>query len=234
MGLKKVIILTRNIIIEQDFQNELQRLDYEVFVLKEFYDVDRPQYFEDILSLFDIVIFSETLTNQEFTEILPIVVEKELHYLRRTDEPVPTIDDNHCLSIDCSLTELREFLLMSDTREGQADLIAKGLMRQSEMKKQDLVLLYSSLNNIEKKIINALAEGGGKIISRDELCNKVWNNDVSKSRLVQMSTAVGNIRKKIAHAHIDNVRIITYWGNGYRLHDIPSGLIKEHIEEYSM
>ncbi|MFC4772879.1 helix-turn-helix domain-containing protein [Enterococcus hermanniensis] len=232
--MKKVIILTRNIIIEQDFQNELQRLDYEVFVLKEFYDGDRPQYFEDILSLFDIVIFSETLTNQEFNEILPIVVEKELHYLRRTDEPLPTIDDNHCLSIDCSMTELREFLLMSDTRERATDSITKGLMRQSEMKKQDLVLLYSSLNNIEKKIINALAESDGKIISRDELCNRVWNDTVSKSRLVQMSTAVGNIRKKIAHAHIDNVRIITYWGNGYRLHDIPSGLIKEHVEEYSM
>ena len=102
------------------------------------------------------------------------------------------------------------------------------------MKKQDLVLFYSSLNNIEKKIIGALAEGSGKIISRDELCNKVWNNEVSKSRLVQMSTAVGNIRKKIAHAHIDNVRIITYWGNGYRLHDVPNGLMNEHIKEYSM
>ena len=54
--MKKVIMLTRNIIIEQEFQNELQRLDYEVFVLKEFFDVDKPNYFEDILSLFDIVI----------------------------------------------------------------------------------------------------------------------------------------------------------------------------------
>ena len=88
--------------------------------------------------------------------------------------------------------------------------------------------------DIEKKIISALAEGSGKIISRDELCNKVWNNEVSKSRLVQMSTAVGNIRKKIAHAHIDHVRIITYWGNGYRLHDVPNGLMNEHIKEYSM
>lgn len=43
--MKKVIILTRNIIIEQDFQNELQRLDYEVFVLKEFFDVNKPNYF---------------------------------------------------------------------------------------------------------------------------------------------------------------------------------------------
>lgn len=232
--MKKVIILTRNIIIEQEFQDELQRLDYEVFVLKEFFDVDKPQYFEEILSLFDIVIFSETLTNQEFNEILPIVVEKDLHYLRRTDEPVPNIDENHCLSIDCTLTELREFLLLSDKREGQNESLSKGLVRQSEMKKQDLVLFYSSLNNIEKKIISALAEGSGKIISRDELCNKVWNNEISKSRLVQMSTAVGNIRKKIAHAHIDNVRIITYWGNGYRLHDVPNGLMNEHIKEYSM
>ena len=46
--------------------------------------MDKPNYFEDILSLFDIVIFSETLTNQEFNEILPIVLEKDLHYLRRT------------------------------------------------------------------------------------------------------------------------------------------------------
>ncbi|MEG0749205.1 MULTISPECIES: helix-turn-helix domain-containing protein [Lactobacillales] len=232
--MKKVIILTRNIIIEQDFQNELQRLDYEVFVLKEFFAADKPQYFEEILSLFDIVIFSETLTNQEFTDILPIVLEKELHYLRRTDEPVPNIDDNHCLSIECTLTELREFLLLGDKRQGQSETISKGLVRQSEQKKQDLVLFYSSLNNIEKKIISALAEGAGKIISRDELCNKVWNHEVSKSRLVQMSTAVGNIRKKIAHAHIDNVRIITYWGNGYRLHDVPNGLMNDHIREYSV
>ncbi|MDT2828548.1 helix-turn-helix domain-containing protein [Enterococcus viikkiensis] len=232
--MKKVIILTRNIIIEQDFQNELQRLDYEVFVLKEFFAEDKPQYFEEILSLFDIVIFSETLTNQEFTDILPIVLEKELHYLRRTDEPVPNIDDNHCLSIECTLTELREFLLLGDKRQGQSETISKGLVRQSEQKKQDLVLFYSSLNNIEKKIISALAEGAGKIISRDELCNKVWNHEVSKSRLVQMSTAVGNIRKKIAHAHIDNVRIITYWGNGYRLHDVPNGLMNDHIREYSV
>lgn len=232
--MKKVIILTRNIIIEQDFQNELQRLDYEVFVLKEFFAEDKPQYFEEILSLFDIVIFSETLTNQEFTDILPIVLEKELHYLRRTDEPVPNIDDNHCLSIECTLTELREFLLLGDKRQGQSETISKGLVRQSEQKKQDLVLFYSSLNNIEKKIISALAEGAGKIISRDELCNKVWNHEVSKSRLVQMSTAVGNIRKKIAHAHIDIVRIITYWGNGYRLHDVPNGLMNDHIREYSV
>lgn len=127
--MKKVIILTRNIIIEQEFQNELQRLDYEVFVLKEFFDVDKPNYFEDILSLFDIVIFSETLTNQEFNEILPIVLEKDLHYLRRTDEPVPNIDESHCLSIDCTLTELREFLLLSDKRGGHQESISKGLCK---------------------------------------------------------------------------------------------------------
>ena len=167
--MKKVIILTRNIIIEQEFQNELQRLDYEDIVLKEFYDVNKPNYFEDILSLFDIVIFSETLTNQEFNEILPIVVEKDMHYLRRTDEPVPNIDENHCLSIDCTLTELREFLLLSDKREGQKESISKGLVRQSEMKKQDLVLLYSSINNIEKKINGEKEEGSGKNISRDEI-----------------------------------------------------------------
>lgn len=232
--MKKVIILTRNIIIEQEFQNELQRLDYEVFVLKEFFDRAKPHYFENLLSFFDIVIFSETLTNQEFADLLPIVLEKDLHYLRRTDEPVATIDDKHCLPIVCTLTDLREFLLLSDKREGQSETNSRGLVHQSELKKQDLVLFYSSLNNIEKKIISALAEGSGKIISRNELCNKVWNNEVSKSRLVQMSTAVGNIRKKIAHAHIDNVRIITYWGNGYRLHDIPNGLMNDQIRAYSI
>lgn len=232
--MKKVIILTRNIIIEQEFQNELQRLDYEVFVLKEFFDRAKPHYFENLLSFFDIVIFSETLTNQEFADLLPIVLEKDLHYLRRTDEPVATIDDSHCLPIVCTLTDLREFLLLSDKHEGQSERISRGSVHQSELKKQDLVLFYSSLNNIEKKIISALAEGSGKIISRNELCNKVWNNEVSKSRLVQMSTAVGNIRKKIAHAHIDNVRIITYWGNGYRLHDIPNGLMNDQIRAYSI
>ena len=133
-----------------------------------------------------------------------IILKIFYHYLILSSN----IDESHCLSIDCTLTELREFLLLSDKRGGHQESISKGLVRQSEMKKQDLVLFYSSLNNIEKKIISALAEGSGKIISRDELCNKVWNNEVSKSRLVQMSTAVGNIRKKIAHAHIDNVRII--------------------------
>lgn len=231
--MKKIMVLTKNIILEQEFQNELQRLDHEVFVLKEFFDPDRPQYFESLLALFDTVVFSETLTNQEFNEILPVVLENGLNYLRRTDEAIATIDESHCLSMDCSLTELREFLLANDKHHNQEASFSQSLVRQSEIKKQELLLFYSSLNNIEKKIIGTLAAGSGKIISREELCNEVWDNEVSKSRLVQMSTAVGNIRKKIAHSQIENIRIITYWGNGYRLHDVPSGLMHEHIQEYN-
>lgn len=72
------------------------------------------------------------------------------------------------------------------------------------------------LTPTEFKLLVALSERPGHVLSREELLLRVWNyDDGDGGRLVDVH--VGRLRKKLRRAHVHDVRLETARGFGYRL-----------------
>lgn len=59
--LNRILIITTNILNEENFQNKLQRLHYEVFVSETVIDLFSDNSNSKYLDLFPVIILSETL-----------------------------------------------------------------------------------------------------------------------------------------------------------------------------
>ena len=74
------------------------------------------------------------------------------------------------------------------------------------------------LTAVEFDILWALAEHGGKVLSREQILERVWGHDYfGELRVVDVH--VGHIRKKLQEDEL----IATVRGVGYRLDDNPAG-----------
>lgn len=213
--MRKIVIFTKNVLAEKELRNHLEFLNYEVFVTKNVHKREDVKMFSEIFKIFHIVIFSETLSNEEFLTLSKYFVNEEIVCIRRTEDEEGMNYSNsreglHYLSINSSLSELREKLsnLFRET---------KPFPKTNEQCFHDF---HNALSRLETTVVRELSETLGKTVSREDLCNRIWPGRVNNSRLVQVSTAVRNIRKKAQQSGITNLNIMTYWGKGYELNVI--------------
>jgi two-component system alkaline phosphatase synthesis response regulator PhoP len=76
------------------------------------------------------------------------------------------------------------------------------------------------LTAIEFDLLHALAENRGRVLSREQLLERVWGHDFyGEERVVDVH--LGHIRKKIETDPTDPQLIITVRGAGYRFEDEP-------------
>ncbi|MFC1974794.1 response regulator [Chloroflexota bacterium] len=76
------------------------------------------------------------------------------------------------------------------------------------------------LTTIEFDLLHALAEYPGRVLSREQLLERVWGHDFyGEDRVVDVH--LGHIRKKIETDPAHPELIITVRGIGYRFEDIP-------------
>lgn len=61
-----------------------------------------------------------------------------------------------------------------------------------------------------------MREADGEIVSREEICEKIWSK-VTQSNLARTSSIVKRIKIKLDGLGIDDSSLQTLWGKGYRL-----------------
>lgn len=120
---------------------------------------------------------------------------------------------HYCLSTSASLETFREVLSKQQTKKAKKIFSMKDNRNYSIEEVQELL----NLTKMEKRVFQELRAEEGRIISRDELCRRVWNMESNPSTQSQVSTLIKKIKDKIANLGLNSKCIKTQWGMGYML-----------------
>lgn len=223
----RILILTENLFNEQSFQDNLNRLNYEVFVSSSVLSQWRENHFlENLLNTFSIIIVSETIAQSEASKIIASVEEQETIFLRKIESsPTKQLEAKlkeqgfeGWLAQEASLAELREILFKYRQRiVASKPTVVSGENASFNVQVSDILKL--NLRVIDEKILFALIQNGKKIVSREDLIQSVWQKEADHSSLSQISYRITRIKENIFKVFGLSSAIVTEWGKGYRLSD---------------
>ncbi|WP_438788290.1 helix-turn-helix domain-containing protein [Enterococcus sp. DIV0756] len=221
----RILLLTKNVLAEEDFQKKLQHLNYEVFSSSSLLARSNFQNgFLQFFNLFYYTILSETISDIELEHILPVLNRSSTIIIRKNDhlseKQTQDVRMNLWISNESSIEELRETLMESFHEERAASvnerITSYGLedAKKSNWKYSTSTL---SLSGMEKRILKALYLAKGQVISREELCTLTWDGEITDSKMVMLSNAIRKLRIKLDKGGLPKETIRTLWGKGYQL-----------------
>lgn len=211
-----VLILTRCIHAEEDFSKRLYKLGYEVFCSCELLNKFKSKATSDsITKHFQIIIISETVSDNEVENLFK---NREFHstaVYRKSSIMTEIPQDlegkiQDIVVIDESLESLREKLSQSN-KSTVSDKFAT--ITKAKNKNFETSFPFSKQ---EKIVFELLREANGEIVSREEICERIWSN-VSQSNLARTSSIIKRIKIKLESLGIEDSSLQTLWGKGYRL-----------------
>lgn len=211
--MERILIVTRNTLAEKGLQEQLQIMNYEVLChqgtsLDPLLQADGAAF----LDFFDCLIVSDTLSEKEYMEIESTLSHRRIRLavLRRSEA-----FDRVNRSTSNLLPKAPSFELL---RELLAERIG---YPQSGDPKSAAALLSEQLARIrwtakEREVFDYLHEHAGVCMDRETICLALWGvyNNSSK---VHLSNLVRQIKGKLGVSGIGAEKLVTLWGQGYRL-----------------
>ncbi|BBM16505.1 transcriptional regulator [Enterococcus avium] len=231
----KVLIITKNLLAEQDLQAVLQRSNAEVYCS---YDLMLDaQHFPQVISYFSAVIFSDTISTLEVSKYYSTFKQNGLFILRKGNP-------EHLKQTELSylFDEIDDWIDPVTSNLGIIEKIAKLTSKQSiypssEKRTNSKIDINSetfffSLSSNEKKLLYHLYQfqKDGAILSREKLCSLLWETQVTKSNLCQLSNLTNRIRKKLSTYNFPEGELITSWNKGYFLGDLLYNEVKNYLD----
>ncbi|GCF93281.1 transcriptional regulator [Enterococcus florum] len=222
--MNRLLLLTKNILAEQEIVHRLQCLNYEVFCSATTLElINHVESTKEVLQLFPMIIFSETISSAEVNQILPKLIQDEKIIFRKVDtvlseneqcgmEGAGILDWFHS---NASIEELREKIPTTVEKYPYIFSADEGVY-DIHSEKAKIESMIASLSNNEFKVFQKLRQEYGTIVSREELCELIWG-ELTQSRMVQLSSIVKNIRLKLEVAGNEGEVIKTVWRRGYKL-----------------
>lgn len=218
--MREVAILSKNILIESDLEQKLQRLGYEVFCSTRMLDQLLLQQGVQYLTTFKTIIISETVSDEEVTTLIGNIGKSLRVY--RVDSEMPSNQELEAwqnrhpiswLAKESSLKELREKL--SEDQPYEKDTPQE--TEESPEKKEEAYLLFMDcLSKNERELFNKLYDAEGQAIARSALCHQLWN-ECTSSNMAQLSQLIRRLREKMKDYELNNKALQTHWKNGYSL-----------------
>lgn len=233
-----VLILTKNVLVEQKLQTRLQRLNCEVFASPKMLSllIERPNEIM-IANYFKCVIISETVTNEEVRWILPSLQMTPKIILRKVEQYTENEVEDSAEGIDgvitesMNLEELRESLVKVEDEVSHDGVIYSFDPKNNLVRRELRELSSLQLTKMEARVLRKLYQNRGEIISREELCDYIWGDGASSSHLSQISWIMKRIRNAFANDGAGDETIETHWGKGYSLSEEVYECYVEEIEQ---
>lgn len=196
----KTILLTKNILAEQSLQAKLQHLGHEVFVTSnELINALNSPFTTKLISQFDIIILSESLTNLEIKKLAANFSDSYKMILRLSSgQEEERLKNINYFEIGHSIDHLREKMAESTIVHSEKIEIERTVFSVKEQQLYDYVKL-----NV------------GEAVSKDILCNLLWKEKLNNSRKSQLSSLVKKINTKLKNFN-PNYQIQTVWRKGYK------------------
>ncbi|MGM0214882.1 helix-turn-helix domain-containing protein [Enterococcus sp. AZ109] len=234
--MRKVLIVTKNILNEQELQENIQRLSHEVYcTLCDFEQLDNKVFLMNIVNFFQIVIISETVSDNQMSEILQVLNPQQTKVFRKVqDMPDKKVRAQYedlaideWLEVSDPLEVLREklersALKMIDPSDGSAQTTAGVFGSKSQFflsEGEQFLKALRKLSSNERKVFYYLVSVENGTISRKEICEHVWGDDLTNSQLSSLSNIVKKIRGKFQEVGIQDEIIKNQWKKGYAFTD---------------
>lgn len=218
-----ILLLTNNILFEQDFVAQINALGHEVMCSKKLLaDIQNKIDKREILKYFDSIIFSETICDAEIRNIIPVNIYNVPLILRKNEKEISDKEKEEWkkfgisgfFSCTSTMDDFREVLTDSGYKN---DLMEKSFMQKKSALLDDLDI---SMSTQEKQLFTILKDLNGDFITREELCHILWNSSPTNSMASRLSGIVKNLRIKIENAGFNKNCLVTSWGKGYRLKEL--------------
>ena len=230
--MQHVLILTKNVLSEEQMVKQLHYLSYEVLCSSDLNQTLKQGKNLSIFSYFQVVMVSETLSNSELEQMLPTLSKYPVSVLRIGVEE--TMDDTRdwrregiqgWVPKDAPIETLREILIQA-AQASVESLLTNNQVVAFPMNKEEAVTslvrsVYDSFSKTEKRVFERLilAHAKNQMVSRKELCEYLWEEGDTPSNMSQLSCLIHKIKRKFELAGITNEVIATLWGRGYRLNE---------------
>lgn len=224
LGMNRILILSKNILAEQEIQKKLQGLNYEVYCSVSLIDYckQKNNVFE-FIKLFNYVILSDSICESEVSYLVPLMKEHSLIVIREVGAETSEVEQQSLeegridaiISNNESNDDLRECLSRLENLTKQTEERSVNTWERDINQLQILFEVLHRLSQIEAKILTILISSGNQVVKREDICEQVWQKEVSKSHLVYLSSAISRIKNKFKQAGFENVAIYTLWGKGY-------------------
>lgn len=218
----QILFITKCIERERFLEGAFRQLGHEVFLSDQFLTLHiKRDTVASLTDFFKIIVLSETLTNQEVLLLLKSFKEQSLSIFREV-ERLPTKKEqqlwtergiNEWLVKDMMLEEIREML------DGYIDSSKERQIFTEEEENEKRSLSSLALNSTQLRFLQILYREHDQIISREKMCELLWERPGNASNLSQLSCLVKLLRKKLNDQGVEGESILTVWGQGYRLSD---------------
>ncbi|MHC5250223.1 winged helix-turn-helix domain-containing protein [Enterococcus sp. LJL90] len=226
--MKKLLIFTKNIMSELELQKRLILLGYEVFCSQNIFEVLKNRQSINFLSFFNGIIFSETISNEEIAEFSCTTNLQGLIKFRAdagevSEEKKLVLEEKGIdgwLDYDMSLKDLRDEVSEVFQKTVTVDNNNRAVITINKTSPNQVKQLINLLSAKEKKVFMILYEANGRSVSRKEILEKIWDEDISNSNLTQLSQIIQRIRFKMEKSGFDGTLLETQWKKGYALSDL--------------
>ncbi|MGL9746434.1 helix-turn-helix domain-containing protein [Enterococcus sp. DIV0170] len=218
----RILILTKNLLAEQELQLTLQRSNEEVYC--SFNLLNSVEKHQQFFSYFSVIIFSDTVSTQEFAKFHSlfkktnqIIIRKgNLSILKNSEHSYLTDVVDHWIDLNgISIGANNKISLLTDTiSETEKRMESKKEVNSSNTK---IDLFFSKLSNNEKKLLYHLAKANGRAVSRFELSYILWGTELSSSQMSQLSSLKKRICKKLVETDFSEDDLTILWKKGYLL-----------------
>jgi DNA-binding winged helix-turn-helix (wHTH) protein len=216
--MSQILLFTNNPLNEQSFETRLRQLGHEVFTTKTMLNyclIESPM--KDFIKIFHHIILSETLSNAEVQELLKTLHTYSIPVYRKSNELLEeTLLEEwkekgiaEWIEIEPSIEVLREVLSSYMVKQG------KVIFLPQQQNKRELSSLI--LSSGAEKLFRILYQKQANVLSREEICLKMWNKGKNNSTMSQLSVLVKHLKDKLSQQQIEGPIIETCWGQGYRL-----------------
>ncbi|MFS0973749.1 winged helix-turn-helix domain-containing protein [Enterococcus avium] len=218
----QILFITKCIERERFLEGAFRQLGHKVFLSDQFLTLHiKRDTVASLTDFFKIIVLSETLTNQEVLLLLKSFKGQSLSIFREV-ERLPTKKEqqlwtergiNEWLVKDMMLEEIREML------DGYIDSSKERQIFTEEEENEKRSLSSLALNSTQLRFLQILYREHDQIISREKMCELLWERPGNASNLSQLSCLVKLLRKKLNDQGVEGESILTVWGQGYRLSD---------------
>lgn len=218
----RILILTKNLLAEQELQLNLQRSNEEVYCSYDLLtDIENHQ---QVLSYFSIIIFSDTLSTQEFVSFHSIFNKANQVIIRKGDMSILKNSDlSYLTDIVDYWIDLKGIGIDANNQISTlTDTINESKKRMESNRKKnrsysEVDLFFSKLSMNEKWLLYHLVKAKGDTVSRSKLCNLIWETKVNSSQLSQLSYLKKRICKKLVESNYSGKELTISWKKGYVL-----------------
>ncbi|MGG5370791.1 helix-turn-helix domain-containing protein [Enterococcus sp. AZ196] len=232
----RILIITKNLLAEQELQAILQRSNDEVYCSSDL--IIDAQFCPQIIKYFSLVIFSDTISTLDVSKYYSSFKKNGLSIVRKGSKVdlkkselsylVDEIDD----WINPETTDIEIIEKIAKLTCGQSKTILAIDETSGVKNAKNSELFFFSLSSNEKKFLYHLYQyqKDGKVLSREKLCHLIWETEATKSNLCQLSNLANRIKKKLVVNKFPNGELSTSWNKGYFLGDLLFNEVQKYMD----